>query len=129
MYKRQDKLIGINGKELTYDEIGNLTSYDGTTYSWNMGRQLAGVENGKSIQYAYDHTGMRVKKTVDGVTTTYHMAGTLITVSYTHLFQEKGKWKEIDNTLEEEIGFAATDTERNADGAEERGWKLSLIHI
>ena len=77
--KWKDKLIGINGKELTYDEIGNLTSYDGTTYSWNMGRQLAGVENGKSIQYAYDHTGMRVKKTVDGVTTTYHMAGTLIT--------------------------------------------------
>ena len=69
----------INRKELTYDEIGNLTSYDGTTYSWNMGRQFAGVENGKSIQYAYDHTGMCVKKIVDGVTSTYHMAGTLIT--------------------------------------------------
>jgi len=44
-----------------------------------MGRQLAGVENRKSIQYAYDHTGMRVKKTVNGITTTYQMAGILIT--------------------------------------------------
>ena len=71
----KDKLIGINGKALTYDAIGNLTSYDGTTYSWSMGRQLAGVENDKSIQYAYNHTGMRVKKVVDGVTTEYHLAG------------------------------------------------------
>lgn len=40
-------------------------------------------------------------------------------------FQEKGEWKEIDNTLEEESGFAVFDTEGNADGAEpeERGWK------
>ena len=40
-------------------------------------------------------------------------------------FQEKGEWKEIDNTLEEESGFAVFDTEENADGAEpeERGWK------
>lgn len=64
---------------MTYEEIGNLTSYDRTTYNWNMGRQLAGVENRKSIQYAYDHTGMRVKKTVNGITTTYQMAGILIT--------------------------------------------------
>lgn len=76
--KWKDKLVGINGKTLTYDEIGNLTAYDGVTYSWSMGRQLTGVENGKSIQYAYDHTGMRVKKTIDGVTTNYHLAGMLI---------------------------------------------------
>lgn len=71
--KWKDKLIGINGKTLTYDAIGNLTSYDGTTYSWNMGRRLDQVENGKSIQYEYDQARIRVKKVVDGITTDYHL--------------------------------------------------------
>ena len=36
------------------------------------------ISNGKSIRYYYDHTGARVKKAVDGVTTEYRMAGSLL---------------------------------------------------
>ena len=39
---------------------------------------LATVDNGKKISYGYDHTGNRVRKTVDGVTTDYCMAGDLL---------------------------------------------------
>ena len=49
-----------------------------TTYTWTQGRKLAGVSNGKSIQYLYDHTGNRVKKVVDGVTTEFRMASRLL---------------------------------------------------
>ena len=75
----KDKLIAINGKKLTYDSIGNLLSYDGAAYHWSVGRQLSAVKNGKTIFYSYDHTGMRIKKEVNGVVTNYHTAGTLIT--------------------------------------------------
>ena len=36
------------------------------------------MENGKSIQYFYDHTGARTKKVVDGTVTEYRMAGDLL---------------------------------------------------
>ena len=68
----KDKLIAINGKKLTYDSIGNLLSYDGAAYHWSVGRQLSAVKNGKTIFYSYDHTGMRIKKEVNGVVTNYH---------------------------------------------------------
>lgn len=75
----KDKLVNINGKILTYDSIGNMTSYNGNTYFWSKGRQLTAVKNEKNIQYAYDHTGIRVKKIVDGIITNYQTAGILIT--------------------------------------------------
>ena len=56
-----------------------MTKKESTTYSWNLGRKLAGVENGKSIQFAYDHTGLRTRKKVDGAATLYHYAGSLLT--------------------------------------------------
>ena len=48
------------------------------SYTWTRGRKLSGVNNGKEIRYFYDHTGSRVKKVVDGVTTEYRMAGDLL---------------------------------------------------
>ena len=47
---------------MTYDAIGNMLTRGGTTYTWTQGRRLLSVENGKSIQYLYDHIGARVKK-------------------------------------------------------------------
>ena len=75
----KDQMTNWDGKAITYDAIGNMTKKGSTTYSWNLGRKLAGVENGKSIQFAYDHTGLRTRKKVDGAATLYHYAGSLLT--------------------------------------------------
>lgn len=79
----KDQMTGWAGTALTYDGCGNLTKKGSVTYTWNQGRKLTGVNNGKVIQYAYDHTGMRVKKVVAGVTTEYHLAGKLLLSEYT----------------------------------------------
>lgn len=74
----KDQLVNWNGTAMTYDAIGNMLTRGNTTYSWTLGRKLAAVDNGKKIQYFYDHTGSRTKKVVDGVATEYRMAGDLL---------------------------------------------------
>ena len=68
-----DLLTSIGGQSLTADEIGNLLS-DGTwTYTWQHGRQLAGMsKTGTNIAYGYDSDGRRITKTVNGTTYNYH---------------------------------------------------------
>ena len=74
----KDQLLTWNGVSMTYDAIGNMVKKGNTTYTWTQGRKLSTVNNGKKIQYFYDHTGRRVRKTVDGVTTDFRMAGELL---------------------------------------------------
>ncbi len=66
-----DLLTSIGGQSLTADEIGNLLS-DGTwTYTWQHGRQLAGMsKTGTNIAYTYDAWG-------NLLTTTGSMVATL----------------------------------------------------
>lgn len=73
-----------NGTAMTYDAIGNMLTRGNITYRWIMGRKLAGVNNGKNIQYFYDHTGSRTKKVVDGTATEYRMAGELLVSEITN---------------------------------------------
>ena len=74
----KDQLLTWNGVSMTYDAIGNMVKKGNTTYTWTQGRKLSAINNGKKIQYFYDHTGRRVRKTVDGVTTDFRMAGELL---------------------------------------------------
>ena len=71
-----DLLTSIDGQSLTADEIDNLLS-DGTwTYTWQHGRQLAGMsKSGQTIAYSYDSDGKRITKTVNGTTYNYHYLG------------------------------------------------------
>ena len=71
-----DLLTSIGGQSLTADEIGNLLS-DGTwTYTWQHGRQLAGMSKaGTDISYRYDSDGKRITKTVNGTAYNYHYLG------------------------------------------------------
>ena len=71
-----DLLTSIGGQSLTADEIGNLLS-DGTwAYTWQHGRQLAGMsKTGTNIAYGYDSDGKRITKTVNGTTYNYHYLG------------------------------------------------------
>ncbi|MEX0931889.1 MAG: FG-GAP-like repeat-containing protein [Candidatus Paceibacterota bacterium] len=62
----------IGSTTLTYDNNGNLLTYGDTTHTWNYNNTLASTENGISTStYAYDHTNLRIRKEVDGITTYY----------------------------------------------------------
>ncbi|MEA4827261.1 MAG: RHS repeat-associated core domain-containing protein [Clostridium sp.] len=76
----KDKLTSFNGKEITYDTIGNPLTYDGYIFTWQQGRQLAGINgNGKDVSFKYNVDGIRTEKTVNGVTTKYHLVGDRVT--------------------------------------------------
>lgn len=79
----RDKLLKWNTTEMKYDAVGNMLKKGTTVFTWNQGRMLATVDNGKKISYGYDHTGNRVRKTIDGVTTDYCMAGDLLVAETT----------------------------------------------
>lgn len=72
----KDKLTSYDGKVITYDDIGNLLSYDGNHYAWEEGRNLTMIVGDQiNATYKYNDEGIRTEKTVDGVTTTYHLVG------------------------------------------------------
>ena len=56
---------------ITYDNIGNPTSYFGSTLAWN-GRQLKSYSaTDKNISYTYNADGLRATKNYNGVTSKY----------------------------------------------------------
>ena len=69
-----------NGTNITYDLIGNPTSYrDGITFAWQNGRQLASfTKSGATSTYKYNESGIRTKKTSGGVDTYYYLDGSII---------------------------------------------------
>ena len=72
----KDKLTSFDGKAITYDAIGNPLTYDGWTFTWKAGRMLHSmVKTGTTVQFTYDHNGMRTKKVVNGVATEYTLNG------------------------------------------------------
>ncbi|QGU96697.1 hypothetical protein GOM49_17845 [Clostridium bovifaecis] len=76
----KDKLTSYNGKAVTYDAIGNPLTYDGYTLTWEQGRQLATMKsNDYDISFKYNVDGIRTEKTVNGVTTKYHLVGDKVT--------------------------------------------------
>ena len=55
---------------------GNPTSYNGNTYTWQSGRELAKIVNGSNTyQYTYNDAGVRTSKTVNGTTTKFYLDG------------------------------------------------------
>ena len=72
-------LITYDGQAITYNAIGNPTSYyNGPrwTMSWTNGRSLATAsKSGTSLSFAYDANGLRTSKTVNGTTYRYYYAG------------------------------------------------------
>ncbi|WP_010075577.1 hypothetical protein [Clostridium cellulovorans] len=76
----KDKLTSFNGNAITYDAIGNPLTYNGWTYTWKAGRQLQSMSgNGNNISYKYNDDGIRTQKTVNGVTTNYHLVDDRVT--------------------------------------------------
>lgn len=76
-----DQLTAYNGESISYDEIGNPLNYrDGMVFTWQKGRTLSSVVDGENnFTYNYNGDGLRVSKTVNGVTTFYtYVDGRLI---------------------------------------------------
>jgi RHS repeat-associated protein len=72
----KDQLTSFNGLSITYDAIGNPTAYNGRAFTWDKGRQLSSISaTGLSASYTYNDSGIRISKTVGGVTTNYHLNG------------------------------------------------------
>lgn len=105
----KDKLLNWNGMEMTYDAIGNMLTKGDTSFTWTLGRKLSGVNNGKSIQYYYDHNGARTKKVVDGVATEYRMAGDLLvsekTGTQTYWYRYDSEANLVSVTIQGKIYF------------------------
>ncbi|MBO5231949.1 MAG: RHS repeat-associated core domain-containing protein [Clostridia bacterium] len=77
----KDKLTAYNGNAITYDSIGNpINYYNGTTFEWSGGRQLARAtkQDGTYMSYRYNDSGVRIRKSVNGVATDYLVDGTNI---------------------------------------------------
>jgi len=73
-------MTSYDGKAVTYDAIGNPLTYDGWNYTWEMGKQLATMSgNGYNISYKYNDSGIRTSKTVNEVSTNYHLVGDKVT--------------------------------------------------
>ena len=75
----KDLLTAFDGQSITYDSIGNPTSYyNGIrwNFTWANGRSLATASDGtNSLSFAYDAGGLRTSKTVNGTTYRYYYAG------------------------------------------------------
>ena len=57
-----DLLTNFNGNALTYDDLGNLLTYNGYTYTWEAGRRLTQITNGtNTYSYILNHRSCIVR--------------------------------------------------------------------
>ncbi len=69
VYNADNELTEREGKKLTYDNDGNLTT-DGTNeYKWDDRGQLESISGGTTASFGYDPFGRRSSKTLAGTTT------------------------------------------------------------
>ena len=72
----KDKLTRFNGVDIACDAIGNPIQDGVWTYTWENGRQLRRMACDATIaEFVYNADGLRVQKTVNGVTTNYTLHG------------------------------------------------------
>ena len=74
----------FNGRNITYDTIGNPLNDGLWAYEWEAGRRLKAMNaEGAALSFKYDHNGMRTQKIVQQdwypVTTNYMLHSKLIT--------------------------------------------------
>ena len=82
-----DLLTAYDGEEITYDGIGNPLSYRGWTMNWQGGRQLASMTKGSdTLSFAYNESGLRTSKTVNGVTHSYIWQGSKLAADITDAY-------------------------------------------
>ena len=93
-----DLLTTYDGSGIAYDNIGNPTIYRDFSMTWQNGRELASLtKNSKTFTYAYNDSGIRTSKTVNGHTNAIYLSGDAIVrenptgnISLTYLYDESG---------------------------------------
>ena len=93
-----DLLTTYDGSGIAYDNIGNPTIYRDFSMAWQNGRELASLtKNSKTFTYAYNDSGIRTSKTVNGHTNAIYLSGDAIVrenptgnISLTYLYDESG---------------------------------------
>ena len=76
-----------NGEAISYDGIGNPLSYRGWTMNWQGGRQLASMTKGSdTLSFAYNESGLRTSKTVNGVSHSYVWQGSKLAADITDAY-------------------------------------------
>ena len=74
----KDELTAYNGETISYDAIGNPTTYRGWAMAW-YGRQLESAsKDGTNLSFGYNADGIRLSKTMGSTTTQYLLNGTQI---------------------------------------------------
>ncbi len=71
----EDQLTSYNNKPITYDDLGNMTSFDNNIFSWINGVELARITNNvenKDVKFQYDENGIRKSKTYNNIKTKYY---------------------------------------------------------
>ena len=82
-----DLLTAYNGEAISYDGIGNPLSYRGWTMNWQGGRQLASMtKSSDTLSFAYNESGLRTSKTVNGVTHSYVWQGSKLAADITDAY-------------------------------------------
>lgn len=72
----KDQLSNYNGKEITYDSIGNPLNYKQFQLEWINGRELFKLESPDlKVTYQYDIDGFRTSKTVNNIKHEYYYVG------------------------------------------------------
>ncbi len=82
----KDILRRVNDKDVTFDALGRLTSYDNHTFVWNNESHLINFDN---VSYTYNLNGIRTSKTINGERTIYYLSNNLI-------LREKSNSKDIE---------------------------------
>ena len=73
-----DQLTSYDGQTITYDSMGNPTSYRGYEFTWR-GKQLVGATTAThTVSFEYNEDGLRQKKTFDGLDTNYYYNGSVL---------------------------------------------------
>lgn len=70
-YNADNRLLNLNGSDLTYDANGNQTQGLGNTYSYDFDDRLVAVSGSGTADYGYDGTGNRLKAIRNGSETRY----------------------------------------------------------
>ena len=82
-----DLLTAYDGEEITYDGIGNPLSYRGWTMNWQGGRQLASMtKSSDTLSFAYNESGLRTSKAVNGVAHSYIWQGSKLAADITDAY-------------------------------------------
>ncbi|MDE6149326.1 MAG: DNRLRE domain-containing protein, partial [Ruminococcus sp.] len=101
------KMVSYDDKAITYDDLGNpLTYYNGTQFTWEMGRQLASAKrsDGTQITYKYNAEGLRTEKRIGENSVSYTLVESKITGQTDGTNTFYFRYDESDNLVGFELG-------------------------